>query len=328
MRKFQAALCGLLILCGTLAFAAAGDVNSSYVTQENAQANFVALTATGNTATFDVGKALPSNHAVLAVVTGGPATCTISLQGTIDGVTWDTISNATTCTSSVYFYVSGKPMSGIRASLTVLSGGTSPTVTVFYTGTHGASSNSNVQGNVLGGVSGVGTNPVVVGGCSTVTSGACNSNAITLLVDSSGRAVTVGGGGGNGITQSNPIYIIPNATAQATCCATTPLVIAALTTATNIKASSGALYWIQGTNTNASACYLQLFDVVSGSVTLGTTTPKMVVSLGVAIGSSGTATMSPIGLYFSSTGLSVAATTTPTGASTCATGVVVSAIAS
>jgi hypothetical protein len=212
MRKFQAALCGLLILWGTMAFAAAGDVASSYVTQENAQANFVALTAATNTATLDVGRALPSNHAVLAVVTGGPATCTISLQGTIDGVTWDTISSATTCTSSVYFYASGKPVSGIRANLTALTGGTSPTVTVYYVGSHGASSNGGATTTTSGTASAItqAGYPMI---CDTASSGTvtagqaqmvrCNTSGSLALT--SGQTVTdgVNTNGGGALIQAN-----------------------------------------------------------------------------------------------------------------------------
>lgn len=202
MRKFQAALCGLLILCGTMAFAAAGDVASSYVTQENAQANFVALTATGNTATFDVGKALPSNHAWLAVVTGGPATCTISMQGTIDGTTYDTASGPITCTSSAYFYVSGKAYSGVRANLTALTGGTSPTVTVYYVGNHGASGTS---GSVTSGQASAvtqGGTPIL---CDTAASGTVTVGQAQMVrcTNSGVLATAITASVGDGATNAN-----------------------------------------------------------------------------------------------------------------------------
>lgn len=145
-------------------------------------------------------------------------------------------------------------------------------------------------------------------------------------MDSQARIVISGPGSTNGLAQSLAVFSMPNTASGSVCCATTPLVIPALTTATNVKASSGALYYLAATNTNATVCYIQAFDVVQGSVTLGTTVPKFVLGLGAAVGATNFATMTPMGLYFG-TGISVAATTTPTGAATCATGVHVSAIA-
>lgn len=139
MRKFQAALCGLLILCvqmfmPTAALAAAGDVATTYSTETRTQCTFVALTAVSATAFCDVGKTTPNNHTVMLVVTGGPASCTANLQGFVDGVTAGDLSGNQTCTSSVMFHVGSRPVNSIKINLSALSGGTAPTVTAFYLG--------------------------------------------------------------------------------------------------------------------------------------------------------------------------------------------------
>jgi hypothetical protein len=46
-------------------------------------------------------------------------------------------------------------------------------------------------------------------------------------------------------------------------------------TATAVKASAGVLYGLQIANTQGAAAYVQLFDLATGSVTPGTTTPDM-----------------------------------------------------
>lgn len=73
-------------------------------------------------------------HTVTAVPTGSPATCTVKLEGSIDGTTWFDLSTAQTCTAAVAFHVVEKPVLAVRANLTALTGGTSPTVVVKYLG--------------------------------------------------------------------------------------------------------------------------------------------------------------------------------------------------
>lgn len=41
------------------------------------------------------------------------------------------------------------------------------------------------------------------------------------------------------------------------------------------KTSNGRLYGVEVSNPNSADAYLQLFDVATGSVTVGTTTPKL-----------------------------------------------------
>jgi len=78
---------------------------------------------------------------------------------------------------------------------------------------------------------------------------------------------------------------------------------------TEVKASAGVLYGVVGVNVGASDCYLQVFNVASGSVTVGSTTPNLVVPL---LSTGGVSFPIPIGAQFD-TAITVALTTTPTG---------------
>jgi hypothetical protein len=80
-------------------------------------------------------------------------------------------------------------------------------------------------------------------------------------------------------------------------------------TATAIKASAGQLYGYHLFNTTAAVAYVQIFNVASGSVTLGTTAP----TLSIGIPASGGVTVNfDKGIAFS-TAISFACTTTRTG---------------
>ena len=80
-------------------------------------------------------------------------------------------------------------------------------------------------------------------------------------------------------------------------------------TATAIKASAGQLYGYHLFNTTAAVAYVQIFNVASGSVTLGTTSP----TLSIGIPASGGVTVNfDKGIAFS-TAISFACTTTRTG---------------
>jgi hypothetical protein len=91
----------------------------------------------------------------------------------------------------------------------------------------------------------------------------------------------------------------------------TPLLLNALsTTVKPIKASPGQLGLLHCWNPNATVEYVQVFNVASGSVTLGTTVP--VQSFGIPPTNATGYTLSLQGLQFG-TAISVAATTTATG---------------
>lgn len=97
---------------------------------------FNPLTATGPTAAF---QALTAWHAYMLVVTGAPSTCKFYLQGSIDGVNWNSLDGTSvTCTATAYFVVGGGtspyPTAFVRGNLQTLTGGSSPTVTLQYAG--------------------------------------------------------------------------------------------------------------------------------------------------------------------------------------------------
>ena len=94
---------------------------------------------------------------------------------------------------------------------------------------------------------------------------------------------------------------------------------AVLATAVAVKASAGRLNWYNAYNPNASVTYLQIFNVASGSVTVGTTAPTISVGIPANSGWDGESLMS---LNWS-TAISIAATTTPTGSTAPGTGIVV-----
>lgn len=96
----------------------------------------------------------------------------------------------------------------------------------------------------------------------------------------------------------------------------TPAVYSALTglSLTDVKASVGVLGVVHCSNPNASATFVQVFNVVHGSVTLGTTVPTWVVMLAPST-SDGMALAYGSGIVLGGSGISVAATTTATGAS-------------
>lgn len=87
----------------------------------------------------------------------------------------------------------------------------------------------------------------------------------------------------------------------------------------SIKASSGTLFSVQILNTGLLVAFVQIFDLATGSVTLGTTTPDkeiMVQPQDSAIVSFG----GPSGIAFA-TAISIASTTLEGGSVTSAAGV-------
>jgi hypothetical protein len=65
---------------------------------------------------------------MLVNVTGSPSSVSINLEGTIDGTNWFVLANSG---NTGQFLMGGVlfPVKGVRANLTDLSGGSSPTVT-------------------------------------------------------------------------------------------------------------------------------------------------------------------------------------------------------
>lgn len=112
----------LIIVCSCLTLSA---VDSSTV-------DFALILATGRTAIFNVKQSVPSNHTVSSVVTGSPVACTLTLEGSLDGVNFFDLSSDQTCTSNLMFHVAYKPILFVRANVTALSEGA--TLKIWYLG--------------------------------------------------------------------------------------------------------------------------------------------------------------------------------------------------
>lgn len=79
------------------------------------------------------------NHALQVTITGAPSAVSVALLGSLDNSTFVLITTHAfdagelTATKAMFFDVD-KPMPYIKADLTVLTGGSTPTVTVKYMG--------------------------------------------------------------------------------------------------------------------------------------------------------------------------------------------------
>ena len=96
----------------------------------------------------------------------------------------------------------------------------------------------------------------------------------------------------------------------------------------SVKGSAGTIYWIACMSTDETPVYLNLYNVASGSVTLGTTTPDLqfiVPSQGDANGSGFTINFGPLGIQFG-TAITVACATTFNGSTDPGTNIVITNI--
>lgn len=69
-----------------------------------------------------------SCHGLVVTVTGSPDMMNVALEGSLDGTTWVAVATASGASPAAVF-VDARPVRYVRANLTVLTGGTSPTVT-------------------------------------------------------------------------------------------------------------------------------------------------------------------------------------------------------
>ena len=87
----------------------------------------------------NVSQLAPASHTISIKTTGAPTAVTMKLYGLVD-------QDGTSITALEYPFDAGdisageaiihladKPLTGVKAELTVLTGGTTPTVTVYYT---------------------------------------------------------------------------------------------------------------------------------------------------------------------------------------------------
>ena len=98
---------------------------------------FTALAAVGaNTAlALHTRGFIPRTHAFQFVVTGAPSAADGDIEGSLDGTNWfDLAANINILTTGNPTFLVDKPVNYIRFNLETLTGGTAPTVTVFYAG--------------------------------------------------------------------------------------------------------------------------------------------------------------------------------------------------
>jgi hypothetical protein len=90
-----------------------------------------AATVTGGGTAYDLG-VCHGNWSMAVTVAGGPSGCAVQLQGSLDGTGWYSVGSATSNTSGTAVATAANtPARYIRANLTTLTGGTSPTVTAL-----------------------------------------------------------------------------------------------------------------------------------------------------------------------------------------------------
>ena len=151
------------------------------------------------------------------------------------------------------------------------------------------------------GASGTGAQRETVSQDTTTIAGSAPGTAGTA----SANVVTV-----QGVASMTPVQI---SASLGTASGWTPKLLNALsTTVVSIKSSAGQLGMLQCYNPNSTQAYIQIFNIASGSVSLGSSTPLQSIPIGPT--NTGGFTLSLVGLQFS-TAISVAATTTATGSS-------------
>ena len=98
-------------------------------------------------------------------------------------------------------------------------------------------------------------------------------------------------------------------------------------TAQAIKTASGKLWALEVSNPNSADAYLQLFDVATGSVTVGTTVPALSLLVPAGDGTKDGAMDKnfPMSIEFG-TAITYACTTTPAGSGDPSTGLIVNAV--
>lgn len=159
------------------------------------------------------------------------------------------------------------------------------------------------------------------------------ASSVTLVVDATGQGdvpITLAGEEVTvnlGATDNAVLDSIESNTAPIADGASTVFDADGDNTAQQIKASAGKLYGLEVSNPNTVDAYIQLFDLATGSVTVGTTTPKQsyLVPGGDGINNGAMDKVFTIPVSFA-TAITYACTTTATGSGDPTTGLVVNAI--
>jgi len=145
----------------------------------------------------------------------------------------------------------------------------------------------------------------IAGTATAVNNGTVNAGTqrVTIASDSTGQVALATGTNAVGRTS-------PEATTGAV--GTTTYSNTALSnTKQQVKSSAGNLYGYHFYNSGAVVTYVQIFKLPSASVTVGTTTPDLVLAI---VAGGGLDTMGSVPIACGS-GITIAATTTPTGSS-------------
>lgn len=173
-----------------------------------------------------------------------------------------------------------------------------------------------IGSTTAGGLTGLDVTPCDVHGtCLDYTLASAVSQSGSWTVGLSGSWPFSGALGTVGLTGTLPAFAsTPSVIAvPATSGGTLTYDGAVTTTVVSVKSSAGQLYGYHIGNSNTTACYLQMFNVASGSVTLGTTTPTRSLFIPASFGAA--RTLNP-GAAFG-TAISIAATTTRAGSTAC-----------
>lgn len=93
--------------------------------------------ATGTGVSTRTANGLASDQSVQVNITGGPTAVTVVIEGSLDGVNWEAIGTIAFSAGELaqgfaFLSIVGKPRDHIRHNLTVLTGGSSPTVTSYH----------------------------------------------------------------------------------------------------------------------------------------------------------------------------------------------------
>ncbi len=169
---------------------------------------------------------------------------------------------------------------------------------------------------------GDGTSTAIKGGYVFAPVMAFNGSSFDRLRDDGNKNLLVSiaqGGNQATVSATNGMRVEAGPTVLASN-ATLAFFSSAVTNPVTVKLSGGNLYGYHLYNPNAATCYLQVFNVLAPSVSLGTTQPVFSLPIGtqpIAVGPS------PLAFANFTAAISVAATTTPFGGAVCATGMVV-----
>lgn len=90
-----------------------------------------AAAATGTSDSITLRK-IPSKYSMQLIVTGSPTTLVVDLEGSLNGTDFIAVVQSTATASGSMTFNVDEPIRYVRANVTAISGGTTPTVTVLF----------------------------------------------------------------------------------------------------------------------------------------------------------------------------------------------------